>query len=414
MSLINEVLRKLDQRPPSPTGRAQAPPNLRAVSRGHWHPSGWVVSLAAVVFLAGAGAGVAGWWLWSGADRAPGEGAPTNQESADPGAGESNRTIAGVSATTDPQAQADAGAGESAKPSESELAIELPPMSDGGARVEAAPPQQSERPGALPPAPAGEGTALKHPAPGRLKVALVPPEERTLRGEGRTGQTGAEPEPNASVSSPGSQESVQVEVPRSWQQRQRAAQLARSGYQALGEQRYRTAVDQLSEAQRLAPARTDIINNLALAQWQVGARQEAVSTLTQGLRNHLDDPRMARNLAHFLLRAGDEVRRQEGAEVLTKALQRQDRLALFALVGSLYRDMGHPGEAIGIYRTGLARKGAHWRLLVGLGLALEGDGQPAKAAQVYRRALDSLPQDQGGVRKSLNARLEGLGADGGN
>ncbi|MFB6259159.1 MAG: tetratricopeptide repeat protein, partial [Thiohalorhabdaceae bacterium] len=145
-----------------------------------------------------------------------------------------------------------------------------------------------------------------------------------------------------------------------------------------------------------------------------GSPGKAIQTLTDGLGKHPDNPRMAQNLAHFLLRRGDEGDRETGVQALTTALEAQDRLPLYALVGSLYRQMGQPRQAISIYRTGIARHGAHWRLLVGLGLALEADGQGASAAQVYRRARQELPEDQGKVRESVDARLEALPAADGN
>ncbi|MEF8793834.1 tetratricopeptide repeat protein [Thiohalorhabdus sp.] len=203
---------------------------------------------------------------------------------------------------------------------------------------------------------------------------------------------------------------MRVEVPESWQQQRRAEELAGSGYRALAGERYREAVERLSEARRLVPERTDVANNLALAQWQAGSPEEAIRTLTGGLQEHPANPRMAQNLAHFLLRRDNESVREEGMKVLTRALEEQERLHLYALVGTLYRKMGRPPQAISIYRSGIARHGAHWRLLVGLGLALEADGQKARAAEVYRRVQKELPEGQRSLRKSVEARLEDLPA----
>ena len=127
---------------------------------------------------------------------------------------------------------------------------------------------------------------------------------------------------------------VQVEVPDSWQQQRKAGELARSGYRALAEKRYGQAVERLSKARRLAPDRTDVINNLGLAQWQAGSPGKAIQTLTDGLGKYPDNPRMAQNLAHFLLRRGDEGDRETGVQALTNALEAQDRLPLYALVGA--------------------------------------------------------------------------------
>jgi Flp pilus assembly protein TadD len=400
MSLINEVLRKLDQRPDS-SGAGSGPPSLRAAP-GTGHHLGRLAGVALVLFLAGAGAGVAGWWAWH---------QPEPEADPQPVAGQAAGASSG-----EREASAQAGSGdppdqdqpaEAARP----LALELPPMK-GEDRIKAVAPE------APPPAPgkakpAGSGVTVKRPDAGRLKIELVPPEEQFLADAGS-----GEPGPVTDAGEAGSGEPgagrMQVEVPESWKRQRRAAELARAGYVALGKQRYREAVAKLSRSRELGPGRTDVINNLALAQWQAGDRRAAVATLMEGLRANPGDTRMARNLAHFLLRSEGGADRGAGAELLREGLAQYDQLALYALVGSLYRDMDRPQEAIGVYRSGLARKGPHWRLLVGLGLALEAHGQPDAARRVYERAREELPRGQTGVRSSIEARLESLPADGGN
>lgn len=428
MSLINEVLRKLDQEPGSP-GSGPTPAQLQPARGGQGRSAGWVVLLAVGVFLAGAGAGGALWWLWL-----------PPQEASEAGPSEAQQTQAGRSAEikvaqTEPAADrseetsTEEAGEESAEGSEAEggpsdgeparetaadeppLEVELPPMKEETSRVRAEPPQPASSDQGKDPA----SVPVKRPRAGPLKVALVPEPERRLASAGASVQepTESESPARAGGGEAGGDARMRVEVPDSWQRQRRAGELARSGYRALAGERYREAVEQLGEARRLAPDRTDVVNNLALAQWQAGSPGEAINTLTTGLRAHPDNPRIAQNLAHFLLRRGDAGDREGGVEALTTALEKQDRLPLYALVGSLYRKMGQPQEAISIYRSGIARNGAHWRLLVGLGLALEADGQGARAAKVYRRARDELPEGQSGVRASVEARLEGLPAGNG-
>jgi len=408
MSLINEVLRKLDQRPAgaeSAAGQAR----LRAAGGDPKRRSAQFAALA--VFLAGAGAGAAGWWIWapaspsqSSADAtaAPAEGAPAAP--AGPG-----RQVAGGGQAEGPATAADreardpsAGQGSSQPP----LELEVPALPENK-RVRAAPPPK--------PGGGGEGDAgpeVKKPRSGRLKVAVAQP-AAPASDEARDGPQGAAGAAAASSRDHQAAAQVQVNVPDSWKRQHRAGELARAAYRDLAQRRYSRAVQRLTRARQLAPQRTDIINNLALAQWQAGQRSGAVATLTEGLRAHPDNPRMAGNLAHFLLRADGGVDRSEGARVLTDALQRQDRLALYALVGSLYRDLGRPRAAIQVYQRGIARKGDNWRLLLGLGLALEADGQPDPARRAYAQARKRLPDGRDDVRRSLEARLEALGADSG-
>ena len=422
MSLINEVLRKLDQHPRG-GGSGSVSATLRAAPGAGWGPGRRLTAVALLVFLAGVGAGVAGWWAWQseGPPRSATAdgGTPLAQEKPDAkparaaGGGRPAGGTAGAR-SADPQATGRSAPGQregDAPP----LALDLPPLEGESARVQAAPPQASG-PGPQAARPAADTATVKRPEPGRLKVALVPPEEQGLRDPGQPAESPAAPRgPDRQADAPASENGrVRVEVPESWQRQKEAGELARSGYRALAAQRYAEAIERLGQARRLAPGRTDVINNLGLAQWQDGRRQAAIATLTDGLRAHPGDPRMARNLAHFLVRGDDLRDREAGAELLAQVLKRQDRLPLYALVGSLFRELGRPAEAIDVYRAGIARKGAHWRLLVGLGLALEADGQSAKAKEVYRRARGQVPAGHKEVRSSLDARLKALNAGRGN
>lgn len=430
MSLINEVLRKLDQGPNTP-GAGQDTGHLRPAPGGGWEgPGRWAV-LGAVLFLAGVGAGFGGWWMWSARDSEPGSGGAGTVASSGERGGSAVPAADARDRDRERRAAAEAGSGpgSGAGPGdrnrvdpapeeqasgeqpgqEAPLELEVPPLADKAARVRATPPPRDSR------AAAG-GSArppLKEPRADRLKVALVPEGEQRPEAGGTAGAAAASPaERNAESRRSGDAGRVRVQVPASWQEERRAAELARSGYRALADERYQAAIEHLERAQRLAPERTDIRNNLALAYWQSGDRGQALTTLIEGLRAHPGDRRMAQNLAHFLVKAGDNRYRSNGARVLATALKQQDRMSLYALLGNLYRHMGRPEEAVSVYRSGIARKGAHWRLLLGLGLALEDSGRTASARQVYQRARQGLPEGQERIRASLDARLEALAAAG--
>jgi len=405
MSLINEVLRKLDQSPDT-GGSTPAQAHLRPAVGGEGHSLGWWVLLALGLFLAGVAAGGLAWWAWwptaTPADQASGNVREKVKE-----APMAKGTPSGSSASPDAKTGADpAGSRERSGPPP--LAVEVPSLQDGRQKVQATPPEPAPEKPAPPP--------VKRPRGGPLKVAVETGAPNRPQ-ETKASQSQSQAEASVTEKSPPREAGtgrIRVQVPDSWQRKQQAAELARSGYRALAAERYREAAEQLTKARKLAPGRPDIINNLALAQWQAGKPGNAVGTLTEGLQIHPGDSRMASNLGHFLLRSRESVGQEAGLRALTAALKKQERLPLYALVGSLYRKMGRPRQAVPVYRSGIARKGAHWRLLVGLGLALEDSGHGAKAAQVYHRARQRIPEGQAGLRKSIDARLEALPAAGDN
>jgi len=412
MSLINEVLRKLDQSPDTGGGPAPAQAHLRPAEGMDGHSLGRLVLPAVGLFLAGAAAGGMAWWAWWPAATPAGQESANVQGSANvrEKAKESpmaKGSPAGGSASPDANSGPDASATkeQSGPPP---LALEVPSLQEGRQKVQASPPEPVPEKPAPPP--------VKRPRGRPLKVAMATegkhrPQEAEASQDPRQADTSP---PAKSATNEASTGRVRVNVPDSWQRKQRAAELARSGYRALAAERYREAAERLGEAHQLVPERADIINNLALAQWQAGKPGNAVGTLTEGLQIHPGDSRMASNLGHFLLRSSEDVGQESGLQALTSALKKQGRLPLYALVGSLYRKMGRTQQAVAVYRSGIARKGAHWRLLVGLGLALAADGRGTKAAQVYQRARQRIPEGQSDLRKSIDARLEALPAAGDN
>ncbi|MFA9462309.1 tetratricopeptide repeat protein [Thiohalorhabdus methylotrophus] len=405
MSLINEVLRKLDREPASSRMR-NLPPHLQPARRhrpGQGHLAGWILA----AFLAGGVSGVGVWW-WTSmqARRAPApaaEGPGATEPAVQQRKGETRKPA------TPREDEGDTGPGPAAgqvahreKPV-SPKPIPEPPMAaapESGAT--APPPEASERDrsGAAEGAEALRRPMLKESPDIPPKIAVNPNAEPLPRETAATGAPGAEQDP--------SRASVQVEVPDEVRKRRRASALARSGYQALEAGRYAEARSRLREALRLDPGSPDVMNNLALARWRSGRKSEAVDGLLDGVAEHPGNVRLARNLAHFLIRKGTDEQRASGAPILTEALGEQDRAELYALVGRLYRELGRFEEAATIYRHGLTRKGSRWRLLLGLGQALESRGKREEAREVYGKALDRLPAGQDQLHERLSARIQSL------
>ena len=190
--------------------------------------------------------------------------------------------------------------------------------------------------------------------------------------------------------------------------RRRAAELSRSGLEALREGRFPEAVRSLEGSLEAVPRQADARNNLAVAQWRSGNRSAAVDTLIRGLERYPGSAPMAANLAHLLLREELQDRRKAGLVALTEAVERQDGIALYVRVGRLLAQMGRNEEAVAVYRQGMARKDSHWRLSAGLGLALEALGRSAEAREAYRRARQALPQGRTAWARALRARLGSL------
>ncbi|MFB6259160.1 MAG: hypothetical protein ABEJ96_11540, partial [Thiohalorhabdaceae bacterium] len=179
MSLINEVLRKLDQSPGAP-GSGSTPSQLQP-ARGREASSRWLGLLAVALFLVGAGAGSALWWFWY-----PGQGSPKSATAKDQAAKAEPAAKASAEAGTEQpsrkaekqpstsQGEASGGTGEGEPP----LEMELPPMAEENARIRAEPPEPAAQEGsedsASPP--------VKRPGTDHRKVALVPAGERRLVG----------------------------------------------------------------------------------------------------------------------------------------------------------------------------------------------------------------------------------------
>ncbi|HKJ88690.1 MAG TPA: tetratricopeptide repeat protein [Gammaproteobacteria bacterium] len=418
MSLINEVLRKLDQQPGSPRTRG-LPPHLHPARRqrkARRHLAGWTLS----AFLLGGLAGGGLWWWVSGGGGRP-ETASTAP--AEPSTETGKPESLGGDPASHPQdheggakavgKDGDQGEEGPRKAEEATASASEPGPAESMGNKQPAQPApaapevtDSSSPAA---APKQSGGADKRPPrfkPSRVPLKIPVAPSATPHGAGKAGPSGQASEV------PSAADAVHVRVPDAWQRRKQAGNLARKGYEALRAGRYSRALTHLEKANRLDPGRGDIANNLALARWRSGRREAAIGGLLEAVGKDPSDPRLARNLAHFLLQGGTQQQREEGTRTLSRALRAQQDTSLYALVGALYRKQGKSGDAVRIYRAGLARGGSDWRLLLGLGLALEADGHPARALTVYRKMEKRLPPSRKALRQRVQARIAALDVDG--
>jgi len=404
MSLINDVLRKLDAEGQAPHQDA-VPASLQTAKRKR--PSGALFAMVGLVGAVAVGAGIA-WGPWPASEtpapapsRQPAQGGDGARPGGDPvpveASGKADPAGEGEAARADRGEQrAQAGAFGETPPAEP-----LEPASHGKPRA-SDPADNRGRDGGSAPERQAPPPVKKGPA-APLKVAV-----RSTPEESREAPQTRPANPPASRSGGGEAGSVEVSVPRAWQSRQRARRLAREGFQALQAGRFQEASQGLAEARRLAPERPDIVNNLGLARWRAGQHRQAVRTLIDGVKEHPGDARLARNLGNLLRQQEGTDLRERGVRALGEALQRQDRLGLYTILGALLRDMGRAGEAVSVYRRGASRQGPHWRLLVGLGGALQEAGKSREALTVFRKVRNRLPAGKGRLSDRLDGRIRAL------
>jgi len=437
MSLINEVLRKLDE-DHRPRRQGAMPVIFQAAARERRRPWLWLGGVGVAIAVA-----AATWAFWQEPSApsspqvavkpdGPKTGDATPQASSD---AESAKPAAPAKAEPEPTPDEAAGRAEPEKTAEGQ-------GDDSAQQPEASAPAKEEKASATAKTPEPAEAAESSAASGNQDAedTATAPKAAQQTAQEASGEVDSEPaperdrpplkrspqvpvkiqvgppsqaEPKEDAAQPngagsGGPGQVEVSVPREWQSRQRAQRLARQGFQALRSGRHAEASQQLAKAHDLAPDRPDVINNLGLARWRAGERSRALETFLQGVNAHPADVRLARNLSHLLRGSEGKGYREQGVKALSRALRQQDRLALYTALGELLHRMERYGEAVSVYRRGTARKGPHWRLLMGLGQALEEAGQPGKALSVYRQAEERLPAGERGAAERLAGRVQAL------
>ncbi|MDH3561638.1 MAG: tetratricopeptide repeat protein [Gammaproteobacteria bacterium] len=141
-------------------------------------------------------------------------------------------------------------------------------------------------------------------------------------------------------------------------------------------------------------------------------KQQAETLLAEGLTLNPRHAPFAKLHAQLLV---EQTREQEAIQSLQSALPGAGQDAEYhALLGGLYQRNGEPGTAAGHYRTALQYAPGHGEWWLGLGLSLEQAGNSAEARAAYGQALklplDSALQNYVGTRMKRLSRNPQPGA----
>ena len=153
---------------------------------------------------------------------------------------------------------------------------------------------------------------------------------------------------------------------------------------------YRDALDAMPDAWRVRRA-------LAARHEERGERAAAVEILARGLDYEAGADELARLKAR-LLREQDPERAIRVLEKHPAPMFGEGRW--HALLAALYRQTGRAAEAVPLYRELAREQSSQGRWWLGLGVSLEESGEPARARAAYQRALAV-----GGLNSELTAFL---------
>jgi len=337
MSVINQVLKELDQKGAAPTtlSGVHAVQAGQASSRPRWP---WAVLLLAGLAAAG--------WFWPVAQPEAPMTAPVVPE-----ATPRLRLSEALSSPTHASPAGGEGAAVeiSAKPEPTKPAVTQPE-----------PPREIQR-GAPSPTPEGEGRKAEAPIAARLDTGLPEPRQPKVTKEVR-------------LLTPHEQ------ADQAWRQ---AARLIEQG-------RGRDALEGLEAALRLDPnhgqARQTLIA-LSLEDSDVAhdvARGE--SLLREGLQLHANDAWYNRALSQLYLRRGDLA---QATATLKAGLGKGVDAAYWGLYAGVLGKSGHHEEAVRAYREAARLNPGHGPWWIGLAVSLEQTGSRADAAAAYQRALQT-------------------------
>ena len=457
MSLINEVLRKLDQKPAvADSSGMYLPPNLRPDQVRHtprlirW---GLIITVAIV---AGAGVGAGALWFFMGGgyfapetvaekpaedgkegkgDKtgvsqkgAPKKGAPQEEANREP-----PRPLLLLTALWDwPDAPPLPGARQSARSNPKDAAPETVSAGSEMTKLRVAPPRhQHPRVSKVFTYPRGQRWPV---ADGEGRPADSKP---AAAGSAETGQESDSKAPASQASNQANQDAaaeagprkeptpdsgqaeqagqvkagedkVEVQLHPQTRRRREGEQLASRGYGALQAGRLGEAVSLLRAARERLPGRSGVANNLALALWKQDQTAEAIRVLNDSLQQDITSERMARNLGHFLLSAPQAGPREAARKALAEAAVKQGTVAVYILAGRVLHQDGRPDQAAELLQLGEQRLGGPWRLAYERGQALVAAGRADDASKAFQKALASLPPGADEPRQRVRSALERL------
>lgn len=337
MSVINQVLKELDQKGAAPASLSgvHAVQAGQASSRPRWP---WAVLLLAGLAAAG--------WFWPAVQPEAPITAPVVQETTP-----RLRLSETLSSSTHASPAGGEGAtvGMSAKPEPTKPAITRPE-----------PPREIQR-GASSPTPEGEGRNADTPLPVKLDTRLPEPHPPKI-----------------------------IKEVRPLTPREQADQAWRQAARLIEQGRGRDALEGLEAALRLDPNHGQARQTLIALSLEAGdvahdvARGE--NLLREGLQLHANDPWYPRSLGQLYLQRGDLA---QAAAILKAGLGKGVDAAYWGLYAGVLGKSGRHEEAAQAYREAARLNPGHGPWWIGLAVSLEQTGSRADAAIAYQRALQT-------------------------
>jgi MSHA biogenesis protein MshN len=176
----------------------------------------------------------------------------------------------------------------------------------------------------------------------------------------------------------------------------------REAGQALEQGRARDARGQLLQVLKLAPGHAAARQTLITLLIEAGERGEALRLLAEGRALYPTDPWYPRSQAQLHLQAGQPAL---AAATLKPALTAASSMDDWALYAGIAAKLGQHDEAASALRSALRGNPAQGTWWIGLGVALERQGQKAEALQAFQRALQTrLPLE---LREFAEAKAAG-------
>ncbi len=379
MSLINQMLKDLEERQAAPAAAFEAtlqtPVVMAAPGRGDRRKLRYALS-------AGAGVGIALLaWQWLAAEPdSPAVSAPTPVSPVSD-SGDFGQPVTAQVATTDSampvELPAVAAAAEPTPMDESQPVAQLKPQAES-----------------LPLAPAA-GVAAQAPVTPE-PVATAAPESASTRASNPTPVTraqAAEPAPVQAPPRPSGPRHIKI-TERPLTNAQQVQRHYAEAIKALRAGDTGTSQQQLKQALALDPGHHPARLVLASLYINQQRKQQAEDLLAEGLALDPTHAPFAKLRAQLLV---EQAREQEAIQALLSALPGAGQDAEYhALLAGLYQRNDEPVQAAGHYRTALQFSPGHGEWWLGLGLSLEQAGNDTEAHAAYEQAL-KLP---------LNAALQ--------
>lgn len=161
--------------------------------------------------------------------------------------------------------------------------------------------------------------------------------------------------------------------------------------QAIAEQRYVQAIEQLEALERSQPGNPEVIRWLARAYLSAGETERLLAWLPARLDRHPNDIELRMLLARGQLLAGE---REAAITTLRRNAPELSREPLYhALLAALYQQVGDWSASAALYGRLVALRPTQGTWQLGLAIALEQLDQPAQAARRYRLALQGQDLD---------------------